>query len=313
MITAVHTLIYSDDAPATRAFFRDVLGWPFVEHAESGQGWLIFQTGPSELGVHPTSGTHGGKDWSTPRQHSVSLMCDDIEATRAELEGKGASFAGDVERLRLRQGADAAGPGHRRHPALRARATRRRTTSDTQRRRRTDEFGARNRVSPHDQTVEGDRHDPLTALADRADLLVDSTTVHVEQPANRRCPTPGSCSSRVPSSGSETLSRIEQDGRYAVDGCLDSEHAHGRIEEVACSNASSSPGSRTAGTPPPWSRSPASRPGDGWTRVSAHVEDVPEQVGRDTVSAHWQDALDRLVAPAAATADHGDGSASYAA
>ena len=28
MITAVHTLIYSDDAPATRAFFRDVLGWP---------------------------------------------------------------------------------------------------------------------------------------------------------------------------------------------------------------------------------------------------------------------------------------------
>ena len=31
MITAVHTLIYSDDAPATRAFFRDVLGWPFVE------------------------------------------------------------------------------------------------------------------------------------------------------------------------------------------------------------------------------------------------------------------------------------------
>jgi predicted enzyme related to lactoylglutathione lyase len=96
MITAVHTLIYSDDAPATRAFFRDVLGWPFVDHAESGQGWLIFQTGPSELGVHPTSGTHGGKDWSTPRQHSVSLMCDDIEATRAELESKGASFTGDV-------------------------------------------------------------------------------------------------------------------------------------------------------------------------------------------------------------------------
>jgi predicted enzyme related to lactoylglutathione lyase len=96
MITAVHTLIYSDDAAATRAFFRDVLGWPFVEHAGSGQGWLIFQTGPSELGVHPTSGTHGGKDWSTPRQHSVSLMCDDIEATRAELESKGASFTGHM-------------------------------------------------------------------------------------------------------------------------------------------------------------------------------------------------------------------------
>ncbi|MGB7493597.1 MAG: hypothetical protein WBW05_04275 [Candidatus Acidiferrum sp.] len=31
MITSIHTLIYSDDAPATRAFLRDVLGWPYVE------------------------------------------------------------------------------------------------------------------------------------------------------------------------------------------------------------------------------------------------------------------------------------------
>ncbi len=39
MITAVHTLIYTDDAPATRAFFRDVLGLPSVD---TGGGWLIF-------------------------------------------------------------------------------------------------------------------------------------------------------------------------------------------------------------------------------------------------------------------------------
>ena len=31
MITAVHLLIYSDDAAATRAFFRDVVGLPWVE------------------------------------------------------------------------------------------------------------------------------------------------------------------------------------------------------------------------------------------------------------------------------------------
>ena len=31
MITAVHTLIYSDDPEATRAFLRDVLEWPYVE------------------------------------------------------------------------------------------------------------------------------------------------------------------------------------------------------------------------------------------------------------------------------------------
>lgn len=36
MITAVHTLVYSDDPAATRAFFKDVLRWAFV--AEPGAG-----------------------------------------------------------------------------------------------------------------------------------------------------------------------------------------------------------------------------------------------------------------------------------
>jgi catechol 2,3-dioxygenase-like lactoylglutathione lyase family enzyme len=30
MITSIHTLIYFDDAQATRAFLRDVLGWKYV-------------------------------------------------------------------------------------------------------------------------------------------------------------------------------------------------------------------------------------------------------------------------------------------
>jgi catechol 2,3-dioxygenase-like lactoylglutathione lyase family enzyme len=97
MITAVHTLIYSDDPEATRSFLRDVLGWPFVAHPESETGWLIFKTGPSEMGVHPTSGTHEGEVYSYPLQHLVSLMCDDIEATVAELEARGAEFAGPPE------------------------------------------------------------------------------------------------------------------------------------------------------------------------------------------------------------------------
>jgi predicted enzyme related to lactoylglutathione lyase len=96
MITSIHLLLYSDDAPATRAFLRDVLGWPHVEHVESGAGWLIFKTGPSELGVHPTSGTFEGESYSSPRHHSISLMCDDIEKTIAELEAKGAEFTGGV-------------------------------------------------------------------------------------------------------------------------------------------------------------------------------------------------------------------------
>ena len=93
MITAIHTLVYSDDPPATRAFLRDVLGWPFVDHPESGEGWLIFGTGPSEMGVHPTRVVWEGHEHTAPRHHEISLMCDDIASTRAELEAKGATFS----------------------------------------------------------------------------------------------------------------------------------------------------------------------------------------------------------------------------
>ncbi len=94
MITAVHSLIYSDDAPATRAFLRDVLGLPFVsdEVPEGQPEWLIFRTGPSELGVHPTTGEGG---FQAPRHHSISLMCDDLEATMRDLASRGAEFTTD--------------------------------------------------------------------------------------------------------------------------------------------------------------------------------------------------------------------------
>lgn len=96
MITAVHTLVYSDDAAATRAFFRDVLQWPFVTDdpdadAEGADAWLIFRSGPSELGVHPTHGPEGST-WSAPRHHAISLMCDDLRSTMDELVARGAVF-----------------------------------------------------------------------------------------------------------------------------------------------------------------------------------------------------------------------------
>ena len=97
MITAVHCLIYSDEPEATRAFLRDVLNWPFVQDPGSEPGWLIFKSGPSELGVHPTSGTHEGESYSQPKHHSLSLMCDDIVATVAELKTRGARFSGGIE------------------------------------------------------------------------------------------------------------------------------------------------------------------------------------------------------------------------
>ena len=89
MITAVHTLVYADDAVAARDFFRAVLGWPYID---AGDGWLIFRSGPSELGVHPT-GQHGSGGGP---HHEISLVCDDVEATVAELSAKGVEFTQGV-------------------------------------------------------------------------------------------------------------------------------------------------------------------------------------------------------------------------
>jgi catechol 2,3-dioxygenase-like lactoylglutathione lyase family enzyme len=96
VITAVHLLVYSDDAEATRAFFRDVLGWPFVEEPNV-PGWLIFKTGPSEMGVHPTHSAHAGVSYDYPPHHSISLVCDDLARTMTELEARGAEFTGPVQ------------------------------------------------------------------------------------------------------------------------------------------------------------------------------------------------------------------------
>ena len=93
MITAVHALLYSEDPDATRAFFREVLGWPFLE---SDPGWPIYRSGPSELAVHPNSSTNDGQTTTLPLHHDVSLMCDDLETTISELKSKGAEFSGEV-------------------------------------------------------------------------------------------------------------------------------------------------------------------------------------------------------------------------
>ena len=92
MINGFHTIVYSDDAAATRAFFRDILGWSAVD---AGDDWLIFQVPPAELGVHPTEGPDG-EPWGTRGTHQSSLMCDDIEAAVAELRAKGVTVADEI-------------------------------------------------------------------------------------------------------------------------------------------------------------------------------------------------------------------------
>ena len=96
MITSIHTLIYSDNANATRAFLRDVLGWKCVAE-DFDKDWLIFKSGPSELGVHPTRSEWEDKTYNAPRHHLIALMCDNLDTTVGELRAKGAQFRGPIE------------------------------------------------------------------------------------------------------------------------------------------------------------------------------------------------------------------------
>lgn len=115
MITAVHALIYSDDPAATRAWLRDVLQWPFVAddggQSPTADNWLIFASGPSEVGVHPTSGEHDGQAYSTPRRQEISLVCDDLDQTVADLTSRGATFSGEPMEMGFGRGVTVQVPG----------------------------------------------------------------------------------------------------------------------------------------------------------------------------------------------------------
>jgi catechol 2,3-dioxygenase-like lactoylglutathione lyase family enzyme len=77
LISGAHAMIYSRDAEADRAFFKNVLG---LESVDSGGGWLIFALPPAEVAIHPTD---------EQEHHDLYLLCEDIEATAQELERRG--------------------------------------------------------------------------------------------------------------------------------------------------------------------------------------------------------------------------------
>jgi catechol 2,3-dioxygenase-like lactoylglutathione lyase family enzyme len=96
MIFGAHVIIYSGDAAADRAFFRDVLGYPSVD---AGHDWLIFSLPPAELAVHPSD---------DETAHELYLMCDDLSAELAALSAKGVQCSeveearwGSVTKIRL--------------------------------------------------------------------------------------------------------------------------------------------------------------------------------------------------------------------
>ncbi len=74
MIIGAHSVIYSTNPEADRAFLRDVLKLPNVD---AGDGWLIFGLAPSEVAVHPSH--HNDV-------HQVYLMCDDVGDLIVQME-----------------------------------------------------------------------------------------------------------------------------------------------------------------------------------------------------------------------------------
>jgi catechol 2,3-dioxygenase-like lactoylglutathione lyase family enzyme len=95
MIFGAHLVIFSRDADADRAFFRDVLG---LKSVDAGHGWLIFAFPPAEAAIHPEE--NGGQE--------LYLMCDDLKAEMASLAKRNIHFStveearwGSITKLRL--------------------------------------------------------------------------------------------------------------------------------------------------------------------------------------------------------------------
>lgn len=85
MIIGAHVIVYSKNAEADRAFFRDVLGFKSVD---AGHGWLIFALPPGEAAFH-------GSNENGP--HELYFMCDDLKAEIAALAQKSVVCSGVQE------------------------------------------------------------------------------------------------------------------------------------------------------------------------------------------------------------------------
>ena len=89
MITRLDLVgIPSRDADRARSFYRDALGLRPDEHADYEQ-WA----GDTLRHLGAREGRHAVR---RPEGNPWALGCDDVAATRAELEAKGVKFAGDI-------------------------------------------------------------------------------------------------------------------------------------------------------------------------------------------------------------------------
>jgi hypothetical protein len=89
MIKGVHTMFFSSEPEALRAFIRDKLGFPSTD---VGDGWLIFDLPEADMGCHPAD-----KEGSQPSgTHHISFYCDDLERTVADLQAREVEFTDEI-------------------------------------------------------------------------------------------------------------------------------------------------------------------------------------------------------------------------
>jgi catechol 2,3-dioxygenase-like lactoylglutathione lyase family enzyme len=89
MIRGVHTMFYTSEPEALRAFLRDKLGFPATD---VGGGWLIFDLPEADMGCHPADQAEGKASGT----HDISFYCDNIEQTVADLTARGVEFTGPI-------------------------------------------------------------------------------------------------------------------------------------------------------------------------------------------------------------------------
>ena len=90
MIRGVHTMFYSSEPEALRAFLRDKLGLPATD---VGGGWLIFDLPEADMGCHPADPEEDAPS-GTP---NISFYCEDIEASVREMKSRGVEFTGPIQ------------------------------------------------------------------------------------------------------------------------------------------------------------------------------------------------------------------------
>ena len=80
------------DMERSKRFYAETLGLPSTNLEESG--WPEFETG--NVSLYLMDPTNVGREFTGPHTAHIALRVADVAEARAELEGKGVEFEGDI-------------------------------------------------------------------------------------------------------------------------------------------------------------------------------------------------------------------------